>query len=71
MIKRILLTLVLAGAVGGAVAGCNSPTTTTSPAGSAPAASAPAESAPAASESAPAASESAPAASEAPSPSAS
>jgi hypothetical protein len=68
MIKRILLTLILAGAVGGAVAGCNSPTTTTSPA-SAPAASAPAASAPA--ESAPAASESAPASSEAPSPSAS
>jgi hypothetical protein len=64
MIKRILLTLILAGAVGGAVAGCNSPTTTTSPAASVPAASTPAESAPAASESAPASSE-------APSPSAS
>jgi hypothetical protein len=59
MIKRILLALTLAGALGGAVAACNSPAATTNPSVALPSESTPAGSEPAAS--APAASESLPA----------
>jgi hypothetical protein len=44
MMKRILLALMLAGSIGGAVAACNTPAATTTPASLAPAASTPAES---------------------------
>ena len=61
MMKRILLSLVLAASVGGALAACNnSATPSPSPSVAAPSVEA---SAPAASESAPAASEAAPSAS--------
>jgi hypothetical protein len=53
MMKRILLALMLSGALGGAVVACNNPSATTSPtlapAASVPAASAPEASAPEAS----------------------
>ena len=44
MMKRILLALTLAGALGGGILACNTPAATTTPIGSAPAASTPASS---------------------------
>jgi hypothetical protein len=49
MMKRILLSLVLAASVGGAITACTNNSATPSPIESAPAISSPAESAPAAS----------------------